>query len=121
MKTILLVEDDFAVAALLCSVLEDEGYRVTRAENGLQGLNSIKTIQPDLVVCDMMMPILDGMEMCRAMRASPANSHIPFIMVSAAYEPAHTSERMYDAFFRKPIDIDIFLETIDRLIKDRER
>ena len=69
MPTVLIVEDEFAIADLLEMVLTDEGYRVLHAANGRQGLERLaEGPRPDLVISDYMMPILDGAGMLKAMR-----------------------------------------------------
>ena len=103
MKTILVVDDEFGVALLLATVLEDEGYRVFTAANGRQGLDRLAENKPDLVIADLMMPLMDGATMSNAMRADPALADIPIIMMSGLPEST-VRQRFsgYAAFLRKP-------------------
>lgn len=107
MATVLIVDDEFAVADVLEMALADEGYRVLTAANGRQGLQRLaEGPRPDLVITDHMMPVLDGAGMLRAMRTAEAHRDIPCIVMSAVPE-ANVRERFdgYAAFLRKPFRI----------------
>jgi CheY-like chemotaxis protein len=102
MATVLIVDDEFAIAGLLEMVLTDEGYCVVAAANGCQGLNRLaEGPRPDLVISDFMMPILAGAGLLRAMRESEAQRNIPCIVMSSMPE-ANVRERIggYAAFVR---------------------
>jgi CheY-like chemotaxis protein len=118
-KTILVVDDEFANAEVLALILADEGYRVACAANGAQGLQKIAEVRPDLVVLDMMMPVMDGAEMAERMRADPALRDIKILMNSSMGEQA-VRERFadYDGFLRKPYTLDDALALIHRLLPD---
>ena len=107
MNTVLIVEDEFAIADFLEMVLIDEGYRVLMAANGRQALERLaEGPRPDLVISDYMMPVLDGAGLIRAMRESEAQRDIPCIVVSSMPE-ANVRERIsgYAAFVRKPFQL----------------
>ena len=112
MKTILIVEDERVIAEILSAVLEDEGYRVVIANNGKQGLDRLAEGRPDLVLCDIMMPGLDGRDLARAMSANAKYRTIPLILMSAAYIPLNKHDFPYTAFLRKPFDMDHLLDTV---------
>ena len=116
MKTILVVEDEVAIAELVKATLEDEGYAVTTAENGREGLARLAEVRPDLVLCDIMMPIVDGRQMCRTMQADHTYRSIPVVLVSAVGDSIVRGECDYAAFLRKPFDLDHLLDTVARLI-----
>ena len=78
--SVLVVEDDRNIAELLQLYLEKEGYAVTIANDGGQGLTKFRGIKPDLVLLDVMMPVMDGWSVCRAIRAE---SQTPVIMLTA--------------------------------------
>lgn len=119
MKTILLVEDEFGIAGVLCLLLEDEGYRVLSAANGRQGLDRLAENRPDLVVSDFMMPLMDGATLGRAMREDPAYKDIPLIMMSAVPEEAVRAHfDGYTAFLRKPFAISDFFALVARILGD---
>ena len=81
--SVLIVEDDRNIAELLQLYLEKEGYAVTIANDGGQGLDKFRAIQPDLVLLDVMMPVMDGWAVCKAIRAE---SQVPIIMLTAKGE-----------------------------------
>jgi DNA-binding response OmpR family regulator len=81
MAHILVVEDDAAVTEILVSDLKLEGYTVTTAKDGLEGLDKAKAIKPDLILLDVRMPVMDGYEVCRALRKS--GSDVLIIMLTA--------------------------------------
>lgn len=83
MKQILVIEDDQFVRETTVDMLEAEGYRLISAENGLKGVQLATERQPDLIVCDIMMPKLDGYGVLAALQQKPATSTIPFIFVTA--------------------------------------
>ena len=116
MKTILIVEDERVIAEVFSAVLEDEGYRVLIANNGKQGLDRLAEGQPDLVLCDVMMPGLDGRDVARAMSASPRYRTIPLILMSAALISVNKGEYPYAYFLRKPFDMDYLIETVEKAL-----
>ncbi|MBA3469679.1 MAG: response regulator [Herpetosiphonaceae bacterium] len=115
MKTILVVEDDESVRLMVQSVLEDEGYRVVTAANGRQGLASVALVHVDLIVCDIMMPTLDGRKMCHIIRANPRYETMPIILMSAANEMIRR-QFAYATFLGKPFMIGDLLDNVRRLV-----
>lgn len=85
-KTLLLVEDDSDLLEILRLTFEMEGYRLVVAMDGEQALDKAKRHAPDLVVLDIMLPKLDGIEVCRRIRADVALQHIPILMLTAKGE-----------------------------------
>lgn len=80
-KTILVVEDEVSIATLLKYNLEQAGFQVLLAHDGKEGLNKALSENPDLLILDLMLPILDGMEVCKELRSQKKN--IPIIMLTA--------------------------------------
>jgi len=80
---ILVVDDEIYIVHLLDFSLGMEGYEVITALDGEQALENLKTEKPDLIVLDIMMPKLDGYEVCKAIKSSPETRHIPVILLSA--------------------------------------
>jgi DNA-binding response OmpR family regulator len=111
--TVLIVEDEFAIADLLEMALTDEGYRVVRAANGRQGLERLAEDWPDLVISDFMMPVLDGAGLVQAMRQSERQREVPIIIMSSMPE-ANVQARIdnYAAFVRKPFQIAALMRLI---------
>ncbi len=85
-KTILVVEDDEEIVGLLKFNLENQGYRVLTAGNGYEGLNRARAEKPDLILLDIMLPEIDGYEVCRSLRSSSELRDVPVIMLTAKAE-----------------------------------
>lgn len=83
MANILIIEDEKAVQENIVDILELSGYNVVVANNGKQGFVLTKTIKPDLIITDLMMPILDGFEFIRQVKQDKYLSQIPIIIISA--------------------------------------
>jgi CheY-like chemotaxis protein len=122
--TILVVDDEPEYRLMLKSVLNIEGHEVITAENGAEGLKTLRTSDVDLVISDVYMPVMDGPRFHRAVRAELQWVTLPFLFVSA-YDDDHTLESVkdprYDGFFRKAGPIDIFFEWITFLTTPVER
>jgi CheY-like chemotaxis protein len=122
MKTILVVDDEFALVESLSDVLQDAGYRVVSAANGMDGLARLAKEKPDLVLVDLMMPIADGREMVRGMRATTEYQAAPVVLMSAAPKSVALSNGEDDGrlevagFISKPFQVEKLLDTIVRLI-----
>jgi DNA-binding response OmpR family regulator len=117
MRTIVILEDEFSLAEVLAATLSDLGFRAYTAANGAQGLKLMAEYNPDLVLLDFMMPILDGPGVLRAMHADGSLSTIPVVMMSSLPELTvrlHCSG--YSAFLRKPFAFDHLVATIERAL-----
>ncbi|MFC1751990.1 response regulator transcription factor [Thermoproteota archaeon] len=86
MKTILVVEDEKDIIELITYNLGKEGFTVISAATGEEGLQLVKRHKPDLVILDLMLPGLSGLDVCRDIKQTPATQHIPIIMVTARSE-----------------------------------
>ncbi len=82
-KTILVVDDEEAVVEFVSSLLEESDYRILRAYDGRSAFEMARNEHPDLVLSDIMMPIMDGLELCRQLRETPETAHIPIILMTA--------------------------------------
>jgi DNA-binding response OmpR family regulator len=85
-QKVLVIEDEPDLVEVLQYNLDREGYKVITCRDGEQGLSRIRTDDPDLVVLDLMLPGLDGVEVCRRVKSDPVTRHIPIIMVTAKGE-----------------------------------
>jgi CheY-like chemotaxis protein len=122
MQTVLVVDDEFGVAEVLQSILEDEGYRVATAINGKQALIRLREVTPDLIMLDYMMPIMDGTQTVAAIRGEPAFKNIPVIMMSSLEEAAvRETCTEYDAFLRKPFRAMVVLRLVADLLSQFPR
>ena len=116
--SILIVDDESGIVDVLSAVLTDEGYRVEGAAHGQDALDKIAEGHPDLMVLDLEMPVLDGADTLRALRADEARSRLPVLMMSGLTESIVKRRcRGYQAFLRKPFTLDELLATVARLIK----
>ena len=117
MSMILVVDDEVSIIEVLHDVLLEEGYQVMTASNGQEGLKCLEKTQPDLVLCDVMMPILDGRELCRRMTANPRFSSIPLIFMTAVHKSFHQDDCKYVAVIAKPFDVDEVLDMVAQYTK----
>src|SRR6266498_1891177 len=79
---VLIVDDDHKVGALLTELIENEGYEVASAGDGGSGLEAVNSFEPDVVISDVVMPVLDGIELCRQIKKEPRTCDIPVLLVS---------------------------------------
>ncbi len=108
--TVLVIDDEEMILDMLRDVLELEGYTVLLATNGQVGLARAREAVPDLILTDVMMPVMDGHELCHQVRADPRTAKIPVIGMSAAYRPQ--ADDAFDAIIAKPFDIPPLLTLI---------
>ena len=122
-RTIILVVDDNAdVRTLLRRMLEEAGYEVHTAADGKQGYEAARIIVPDLIVSDVMMPVMDGLEMCRRVKNDAITCHIPLIMLTARTLDEHRVEGYHhgaDAYLTKPFSPAILTARIANLLQTR--
>lgn len=117
MTTILVIDDEYLVADILSFALEDEGFMVVKASNGQKGLEVLERERPALIITDFMMPVMDGLEFARAVRAKPAVSHLPIILISGAQ--AHIGMQhsdLFDAVLNKPFNVDLVMSRVRELL-----
>ncbi len=120
MATILVVDDEFGIGELLEAVLLDDGHRVITAMNGRHALERMAEAKPDLVISDLMMPVMDGGGLRQAMLNNPEWAEIPFMLMCAVPE-AGIRERIsqYDAYLRKPFKLAEISQLVARLLQSR--
>lgn len=117
MKTVLVVEDEFGVADLILTALEDEGYRVLKAAHGAQALERLAEERPDLIISDFMMPVMDGPTFAAQLKTMDGLAAVPIIMMSAVPESALRAKfDRYDAFLQKPFRIYDLVDAVDRIL-----
>ncbi len=106
MAIILVVDDEFGIGELLEALLQDDGHRVLTAMNGRHALERMAEAKPDLVISDLMMPVMDGSMLLRAIREHAEYKEIPFMLMCALPESS-LGDRVqgYDAFLRKPFKL----------------
>jgi CheY-like chemotaxis protein len=102
--TILIVDDEEPVRELVALLLQDDGYQTLQAIHGAQALELTANDPPDLVIADVMMPVLNGADLCRRLKAEPDTRAIPVILMSSAGRRSADSTGS-DAFLAKPFDL----------------
>ena len=120
---ILIVEDDRSLAEVLDYNLRQDGYQTVVANDGQDGLHQAKLRSPDLVVLDLMLPMVDGLEICRRLRADPVTRNILVLMLTAKSE--ETDEVVgfsvgTDDYVSKPFSVKVLLERIRALLRRRD-
>ena len=120
MKKILVIEDDFAIQSLTVKALQSRGFRTLTAPDGLAGLEVARQQLPDLIVCDIQMPRMNGIELCRALRADERTSRLPVIMLTAkGFEFDHDEmkrELGISEIMLKPFSPRELLKTVEELL-----
>lgn len=123
MKKILLIEDDKVVRENTAEILELAHYKVATAENGKKGIQQLKDFSPDLIICDIMMPELDGYGVLHILSKEPATASIPFIFLTAKAEKSEIRKGMNlgaDDYLTKPFDETELLNAIETRFKKME-
>ena len=111
---VLIVEDDPDIRETLGEVLVSAGYETAEAANGLEALANARSAPPDLIVLDLMMPVMDGWQFRSAQRRDPALAAIPVIVISAS---GPSSSIDADTFLEKPFPTDRLVAEIARLAR----
>src|SRR6187431_1732578 len=123
MKTILLIEDNHKVRENIGEILELAGYTVLSAENGKVGVGITKQTIPDLIICDVMMPELDGYGVLHVLSKNPATAGIPFVFLTAKAEKDDVRKGMNlgaDDYLTKPFDDIELLNAIEIRLKKHD-
>lgn len=118
-KCILVVEDDDAIRELIAEILNSQGYQVERAADGLQALVKVRAARPDVVVLDLMMPVMDGWTFLQQFRQIPDYIGTP-VVVTSAYRTESDSQTarnlQVQAYLAKPFDVDTLVGVVERLL-----
>ena len=124
MPKVLVVDDDPQVLKLLRVNFELEGFDVLSATNGEEALEMVGKDTPDVVVCDVMMPGIDGLEVVRRLRAQPDTAALPLVVVSAKAQRADIRAGLKlgaDEYVTKPFDPAELIATVQRLLDERSK
>jgi len=123
MSTILIVEDNDKNMKLARDILNAKGYKTLEAVTGEEGVKVAKEKLPDLVLMDIQLPGINGIEAFRQIRADAKSARIPVVALTASVTPTDRSEITaagFDAFIGKPISLKEFVETVKRLIEGKK-
>ncbi len=117
---VLVVDDDELIRDTLATALSDEGYTVRVASDGRAALSTLGEWRPDLIVLDLMMPIMDGQAFRAAQRTARGVEDIPVIVLSAAHNvQARAADLEAAAVFPKPFDLSALLDAVERALQTR--
>ncbi len=117
---VLIVEDEEAQREVLAYNLEKEGFRVVTAADGQDGLRKAQTVAPDLVILDLMLPVVDGLQVCRQLRADPRTQHVRILMLTARSEEVDEIVGFNmgaDDYVTKPFKLKPLLHRIKALLR----
>jgi CheY-like chemotaxis protein len=118
-RHILIVEDEESLLKLESILLSSKGYKVTGVRDGLAALNEIEKCKPDLILLDIMMPGIDGFEVCRRIKENPDTKDIPVVMLTAkksTADQARGAEVGADAYMTKPFKSLKIIDVISDLL-----
>lgn len=118
-KRVLIVEDDAAIIELLRFLLEQEGLEVEVARDGLKALDKMEAFSPDLVLLDLRLPKLEGMDVLWEMRQNPRWNNVPVVIISVDSSPQTMLQGWrlgVDSYFIKPFDPDELIRVIRRIL-----
>jgi CheY-like chemotaxis protein len=112
---VLVVDDDLDILDAICDILEGEGYRVARARHGAEALDRIAEELPDVILLDLMMPVMDGLTFASTLRQRPLPRRIPIVVISADGNPEKAAALGAHGYLAKPFDIDALLSEIGQV------
>ena len=122
-ESILIVEDDQDLRAYLKNSLQAT-YQIVEAENGVEGVEKTKKHLPDLIISDVMMPEMDGIEMCKTIKENHETSHIPILMVTAKTDIEHVKVGLEAGawdYIKKPFNNQELRQKINNILKTRNK
>lgn len=116
MSNILVVDDEQPVLEFIALVLADSGHQTMLASNGKHALELLEKERPDLVISDVMMPLMSGVELCQQLKGAAATAAIPVILMTSAGQRI-TAEAGPDGFLAKPFDLNVLEALVDRCLR----
>jgi len=112
MPKVLVVDDDPDLVAICSIVLESEGYEVEAARNGSEAIDKLEQDDVDVVLLDVMMPVLDGLSVCKIVKSDPRTKDVPVVLISASTSLRERGKCCADAVLEKPFDIDYLVDMV---------
>jgi DNA-binding response OmpR family regulator len=119
-KKILIIDDEREAQELLCEILKFEGYQTFTAADGIAGLESVKSVKPDLILLDILMPQMDGLLVQEKIRENPETAGIPIIFITAksSVDSAHRAVSSgASGYIEKPFEVKRLLAKIRSLLE----
>ncbi len=119
-KTIFVIDDDLGMQLVLEIALKDAGYEMVAASDGLQGIERLATLQPDLVISDVMMPQLDGVQVFNLLKQRLQDQGIPIIIMTALSRKPWFADMEAEGavIIQKPFEVDHLLDMIQLLLDE---
>ncbi len=119
-KTVLVIDDDFFLQSMLNLALKDAGYNVVMAEDGEVGLDKIVHVNPDMVISDIMMPNMDGVEMFRQIKERLQDRGIPVVVMTALSRKSWFNDLEADGavIIQKPFKIELLINLVNMNLQD---
>ena len=111
-SSILIVDDEFGMGEMLRDLLGDAGYEVSLALNGHRALLQLQNRTFDVLLTDVMMPVMDGVQLVRAVRAEPRHQHMRIVFMTSLLSLAPSDNRLGDAELEKPFTPELLLATL---------
>ena len=118
--SVLVVDDNDMNLTLIAKILELEGYRVVVARNGKEAIQAVELSMPDIAILDVMMPDMDGYELCKKLRQPPINAVVPIILLTAMNSEMERQLALKagaNDIWSKPFDMDLFRRRVGELLK----
>jgi len=118
--SVLVVDDNDMNLALISKILELEGYHVISARNGREAIQAVLQNMPDLAILDVMMPDMDGYELCQKLRQPPVNAAVPIVLLTAMssdMERQLAIKAGANDIWSKPFDMELFRRRVSELLK----
>jgi two-component system chemotaxis response regulator CheY len=118
---ILIVDDDPTTRKLLGLFLRSKGYEVAYAENGIDGLEKLGSENPNMIISDLNMPYMDGIEFVKSIRSDPARAEIPILMVTTEGDPEERERALsvgVNGYLVKPVTAEVVIQHIRHILKN---
>jgi DNA-binding response OmpR family regulator len=116
MTRILVVDDDRTIARMLVDYLTEAGFEAAAEPDGLRALQHVDLRRPDMIILDLMLPVVTGVEVARRLQLDPASRDIPILAITGVDEPNDLADiLMVNAILTKPLDLDELFREIERL------
>jgi len=116
MSTILVADDEQPVREFIALVLADSGHQAVLANNGKHALELMEKKRPDLVISDVMMPVMSGVELCQHLKGTSDTAAIPVILMTSAGQRV-TADAGHDGFLAKPFDLSVMEALVERCLR----
>lgn len=118
MPRVLVVDDDPDLAAICALILESEGFETTVANNGVEAYDKLTATHIDAILLDVMMPVMDGLTVCRLVKSDPRTRQLPVIVMSASERLREQARVAHaDAIIPKPFNIDDLVSAVSSLVE----